>query len=108
MMEVKVGCDIVEVKRFLKMDKKVLNRIFHKSELKKPKPETLAGIFAVKESCKKVFNELQWKDIEIKKKRNGKPILVLDKKMDVMSYDLSISHDGEYAMAVAVFLLKKF
>ena len=104
----KVGCDIVQVKRFFKIDKKVLSRIFHKSELKKPKPETLAGIFAVKESCKKVFNELQWKDIEIKKKRNGKPILVLDKKMDVMSYDLSISHDGEYAMAVAVFLLKKF
>ena len=32
-MKVKVGCDIVEIKRFNKLDNKVLNKIFHRNEL---------------------------------------------------------------------------
>ena len=113
-MRVKVGCDIVKIKRFSKLDKKVLDKIFHKTEIKNQKPETLAGIFAAKESCKKVFNNLSWLDIEIKKKRNGKPILILNeskiavnKGEEVASYDLSISHDGDSAIAVTVFLIKR-
>lgn len=113
-MEIKVGCDIVKIKRFSKLDKKTLNRIFHASEQKNQKPETLAGIFAAKESCKKVFNSLSWLDIEIKKKRSGKPILILNeskitvnKGEEVTSYDLSISHDGDSAIAVTVFLIKR-
>jgi phosphopantetheine--protein transferase-like protein len=107
MMKVKVGCDIVEIKRFNKLDSKTLNKIFHKNELKNLKSESLAGLFAAKESCKKVFDDLDWHDIEIKKKRNSKPFLILKKDRDVLNYDLSISYDGEYAIATVVFLTKK-
>jgi phosphopantetheine--protein transferase-like protein len=105
-MKVKVGCDIVEIKRFNKLDNKTLNKIFHKNELENLKAESLAGLFAAKESCKKVFNDLNWHDIEVKKKRNGRPLLMLKKDKGVLNYDLSISHDGSYAIATVVFLIK--
>ena len=105
MIRVKVGCDIVEIKRFSKLDSKTLDKIFHQTELQNMKAETLAGIFAAKESCKKVFNELNWHDIEVIKKRNGKPELVLNNDK-VASYDVSISHDGDYAMAAVIFMIK--
>ena len=106
-MEVKVGCDIVEIERFNKLDEKTINKIFHKTELRNPGPEKLAGLFAAKESCKKVFNNLSWLDIEIKKKKDGKPALIFntqDMNKEIMSYDLSISHDKDYAIATVVFL----
>lgn len=109
MMQVKIGCDIAEIKRFSNMDKKLLGKLFHKDELKNLKPQTLAGIFAAKESCKKVFNELDWSDIKIKKGKNGKPTLILNDKNimenKIASFDISISHDGEYAIAAVVFLI---
>jgi len=105
-MKIKTGCDIVEIKRFSKLNKNVLNRIFHTNEMKNLKPESLAGIFAAKESVKKVFNDLKWHDMEIKKVKSGKPELVIHKNKNIESYDISISHDGEYAFATAVFLVK--
>ncbi|MBS3145569.1 holo-ACP synthase [Candidatus Woesearchaeota archaeon] len=108
-MKIRIGCDIVKISRFDNIKKKTLERIFHKNEIKKSKmnPETLAGIFAAKESCKKVFNDINWHDIEIKKKRNGKPLLILGKDKGVASSDLSISHDGDYAIASVVFLIRE-
>jgi len=108
-MKIKTGCDIVKISRFNNIDKKTLEKIFHKSEIKKSKmnQETIAGIFAAKESCKKVFNDLHWQDIEIRKKRNGKPLLVLGKNKNIINYDLSISHDGDYAIANVVFLVEE-
>ncbi|MCH8945982.1 MAG: holo-ACP synthase [Nanoarchaeota archaeon] len=105
-MKIRVGCDIVEIKRFKDINKKSLEKIFHKSELKTLKPETLAGIFAAKESCKKIFNDLTWHDIEILKNKNGEPKLLLNIKKKISSNDLSISHNGSYAIAVVVFLLE--
>lgn len=104
-MGIKVGCDIVEIGRFSKLDRKVLNKIFHKSELKNLKAESLAGIFAAKESCRKVFNELGWHDIEIKKQKNGKPLALLNVDKNIESCDASISHDGKYAIAVVAFVV---
>lgn len=104
-MNVKIGCDIIEIKRIERLDKSTLQKIFHPTELKN-KPESLAGIFAAKEACKKVFNDLKWHDIEIKKTKEGKPFAVLIDDEKIVSKDLSISHDGKYAMATAVFLIK--
>jgi len=105
-IEIKTGCDIVKIDRFRNIKPEMAKKIFHKSELKNQKPGTLAGIFAAKESCKKVFNDLNWLDIEIRKKRNGKPILIINKE-NIKSCDISISHDGNYAVANTVFLLEK-
>tara|TARA_Y100000310_G_C20256533_1_gene611591 strand:- start:84 stop:410 length:327 start_codon:yes stop_codon:yes gene_type:complete len=105
-MDIKIGCDIVEIKRFNDIDNGALRKIFHEKEIKNNKPETLAGMFAAKESCKKVFNELGWHDMEISKEKNGKPKVMLNVERSILSQDVSISHDGGYAIAYAVFLLE--
>ena len=52
-----------------------------------------------------MFNDLSWHDIEIKKEITGRPVLTLkDKKF--ISSDLSISHDGGYAIATVAFVLE--
>ncbi|MCH6546056.1 MAG: hypothetical protein IH796_08675 [Deltaproteobacteria bacterium] len=61
----------------------------------------LRGEFAVKESCKKIFNDLSWLDIEVVKDPSGKPRVLLVGK-EFLSGDVSISHDGEYAIAVVI------
>ncbi len=111
-MKIRVGCDLVQVSRFKNMNINTLNKLFHPREWKNKKPESLAGIFAVKESCKKVFQNLKWHDIEVRKKRNGKPHVVVNATAikttpEIIDADVSISHDGDYALAVAVFLLKE-
>ncbi len=103
-MKIKIGNDIVQIERIANLDEPTKKKIFHKTELNKSKPETLAGIFAAKEACKKVFNDLDWLDIEIKKKKNGKPVLILnDELIEFTNSDLSISHDGDYATAIVIF-----
>jgi len=106
-MNVRIGCDIVHLKRFEKISKETRERVFHPSELKNANSETLAGIFAAKESCKKVFNDLDWHDIEVKRKKNGRPELIISTKKPIVSHDLSIAHDGEYVMATAIFLMSE-
>lgn len=110
-MNIKIGCDIVEINRFRKIDKSSLLKIFYESEIRNSKLETLAGMFAAKESCIKAFNSLRWHDIIINKEKSGKPLLSINKKQlgknVVLSSDLSISHDGGYAIAIAVFAVKK-
>lgn len=105
-MKVRVGCDIVDINRIRKLDTKTLQKIFHPAELKNKKPESLAGIFAAKESCKKVFYELDWLDITITTEKSGKPIIRLNTYKTIESHDVSISHDGKYAFATVVFLIK--
>lgn len=112
-MAVKIGCDLVDIKKFKKSVKnggtRFLNKIFSRHELSQnSSTQSLAGIFAAKEAVKKAL-ELKagnWKKIEIVKKQNGRPeinLSGLNKK--IISQDMSISHDGEYAMATAIFLI---
>jgi len=96
----KIGCDIIKIKRISSLSPESLKKIFHPSELKNKDPLHLAGIFAVKESCKKIFQKKNWLDFEIKKQRNGKPILKI-RDLEFKG-DISISHDGEYAIAVVI------
>ena len=95
----KIGTDIVRISRFKNIDESALKKIFHPSEIANKSPEHLAGLFAVKESCKKIFPKSNWLDFEIKKGRDGKPQLYSRRKFDG---DISISHDGEYAIAVVI------
>ncbi|MEK6984656.1 MAG: hypothetical protein AABX33_08840 [Nanoarchaeota archaeon] len=107
---IKIGCDIVEIRRFRNAKKDYLGKIFYDKEIRSAKPETLAGLFGAKECCRKVFNGLKWHDIIINRQKYGKPVLSISKnklkKINILSSDLSISHDGEYAIATAVFMIK--
>lgn len=113
-MNIKIGCDLVNTEKFQKSAERggsaFLNKIFSAHELSgNPTPQTLAGLFAVKEAVKKALDleADDWKKIEIIKNKNGRPNVKLTNiKESIASNDISISHDGDYAMAVATFLLK--
>ena len=95
----KVGTDIVNVDRMENLDEFALKKIFHPSELSNKDKLHLAGLFAAKECCKKIFPNSDWLDFEIKKRSDGKPYV--NSKQNFKG-DLSISHDGEYAIAVVI------
>lgn len=82
----------------------VSERIFTPDELRDKTVEQLAGMFAAKEAVLKAMG-LQagaWHDIKIAKKPSGKPFARVAKK----EIGLSISHDGDYAIAIALCLVE--
>ncbi|MBI2545432.1 MAG: 4'-phosphopantetheinyl transferase superfamily protein [Candidatus Aenigmarchaeota archaeon] len=103
-MKVRIGNDIVDVKRFGKSIKspKFVEHVFLKSELNNMDVDHLAGIFAAKEAVMKALDMKpgSWLNIEITKEKSGRPKA---KFVDVVvDSDLSITHDGRYAMATFV------
>lgn len=99
-----IGIDIVDIEKF--ESKKKIYAIFTERELTyaKHRPNsnnTLAGIFAAKEAVIKAYGlKLSYilrKKIEIILCDSIPMVLINSKKMDA---DISISHDGKYAMAV--------
>ena len=111
------GVDITEIKRFSKLiqNKDFLNKYFTQKELsyingKTNKLETIAGIFASKEaflkSINKGINEYDLKSIEILHNELGAPYLNIHKDIkkdiDLRDTSLSISHDGNYAIAFVI------
>jgi len=100
-MSAKIGCDIVDISRFRKViahgGEALSEVLFHQNERKNTTIKGLAGIFAAKEAVIKTCNlpPLSWLNIEITHDENGRP------KCRQVS-DLSISHDGNIAMAVAL------
>jgi len=108
-MIIKTGCDIVEIARFEKSMKGRLDTVFSTHELAgAPTMETLAGMFAAKEAIIKALEMKagDWQEIEIVKNKSGRPeAKLLEVHSKILSHDISISHDGGYAMAVAIFLI---
>ena len=110
-MQVRTGIDLVFVPRmkgFLE-NPAAVKKTFHSTELVPNTPEHCAGIFAAKEAFFKAIQLApRWLDVEIKKQKDGRPQLVLSELLaqKLQSYDVSITHDGEYAAASVVLLLK--
>lgn len=117
-----IGIDITELKRFEKHldDDSFINRILTALEIKnfnslsstRGRLEFLAGSFAAKEATAKALAKgigpVSFKDMEISKDANGAPIMNLSKQAAQFLEDpvndkieISISHDGGYAMAIA-------
>lgn len=104
-MTQRIGCDIVSVQRiiYLMENKEALKRMLHPSELRIMKGDHLAGIIAAKEAFFKALGESppRWLDVEVKQERNSRPCFIFDSdlKQKIHQCDLSISHDGDYAVA---------
>ena len=110
------GIDLVYIKRFEKCidDNTFLNSIFNEQEIeyiKKHKTlDTIAGLFAAKEAMlkalKKGINNYSLKDIEISHDSNNAPYIILhgniEKDYHINNISLSISHDGDYAVAIVL------
>lgn len=113
-----IGIDIVSIKRISKIYKKYgntfLEKILNKNEISLvSKDETLAGLYASKEAISKALkvgigSELGFLDIIISKNHKGAPSFELSSRVKnnflFSSSSLSISHDGGFAIAVAVCL----
>lgn len=99
-----LGVDIVKISRIKNVDslkRFILSineiRLFNKASNKK---EFLAGRFAAKEAFLKAnhkgLNKIPMKVIEVLYRKDNSPYIKYKNK----KYDLSISHDGDYAIAV--------
>ena len=115
-----LGCDLCAVSRMEKImeDGRFLRRYFTENEQKYISgrvhaAQTAAGIFAAKEAFLKAIGTglggVALSDIEITHTALGAPEYVLNdsicaalQKMHAQRAFLSISHDGDYAMATAV------
>ncbi len=98
-----IGTDIVKISRIEKSVKSdhFLKRVFTQKEREyAKKAESLAGIFACKEAYLKALGtgiDRPLNEIEILHTEKGKPYV-----NGVDNCDVSISHDGEYAIAAAI------
>lgn len=107
-----VGTDIVRIERIKSfIEKGGMDRIFTTPEKEHCEKsanlyETAAGIFAAKEAFSKAvgtgISSILLKDVELNYD-NGRPFFnVRNEKWKELSFNVSISHDGEYAVAFVV------
>lgn len=119
-MKIKIqsGIDIVKISRIhsiLNSEKRnrFIKKIFTENEVLQSKEKSdevlyFSGRFAAKEALKKAlsntFYPSHFKSFEILADKNGKPNVFFEKKI-IENTSLSISHDGNYAVAQCVSIL---
>ena len=116
------GIDIIKIKRFdkLKNNNTFLKSIFNNNEIKYIKQSnnnssTIAGLYAAKEaflkSLKMGINNYSMLDIKLIHDNNRAPYIKLHGQLkktysNIENMSLSISHDGDYAIAMVTILIK--
>ncbi len=112
-MSISVGTDIVSINRIKKaiekFGDKFLDRFMSKDEKDRAKSiESIAGIWAAKEAISKALGcgigkELSFLDIEIVKDSKNRPYLKLNNSnFKILDSSISISHEKDFAIAVAI------
>ncbi len=102
-IDMKIGIDIVQISRIEKSIKSghFLEGVFTPDEREYCKnAENYAGLFAAKEAYLKALGcgiDRRLNEIEILHTDKGKPYI-----KNVENSDLSISHDGDYAIAAVI------
>ena len=109
-----IGIDLIKTSRMEhlmeRFGEKALERFLSKDEIKLVKNHTTAaGFWAAKEAFSKALgtgigSECSFHDIKIYKDAKGAPKIALSRriiqKFNILNSALSITHDGEYAIAV--------
>ena len=109
-----IGIDLIKTSRMERLMKrfgdKALQKFLSKNEIALVKNyKTASGFWAVKEAVSKALgvgigSECSFKDITIYKTDRGAPKLSLSphlvEKFNITDSSVSITHDGEYAIAV--------
>lgn len=105
-----IGVDLVNIPEFQKRLEQSggVEKVFIGSELaENPKLENLAGVFAAKEAfMKAIGKKIDWHDVWIEKGPAGRPFVRSFACSVENEAEISISHAGEYAMAVVVIMKK--
>jgi holo-[acyl-carrier protein] synthase len=118
-----IGVDVVETRRIAesieRLGQRFLERVYQPGEIeycqsmRAPAPH-FAARFAAKEAVSKAFgtgfsHQVNWRDIEIRRKATGEPFVVLHsgaaelaKRLGIRTIFVSLSHSDEYAVANAV------
>jgi len=107
-----LGIDIIKISKFKKITQKdysFWSKFFTKEEwdysFSRPGPaQSLAGIFAAKEAVFKAIGSEDKKDftkIGISHAKSGQPIASI-KNIEKTRVNVSISHEKDYAVAVAI------
>lgn len=116
----KLGTDIIQIDRIDKLVKKYgikfKQRFLSKKEIAaSTRIESIAGLWAVKEAISKALgcgigSQLSFHDIIVAKDHRGAPFFVLSKEAQkvhaIKESSISISHDGGFAIAVAIISLQ--
>jgi len=109
-----IGVDLIKTSRMNRLmerfGEKALLRFLSSDEIKLVKNyKTASGFWAAKEACSKALGvgigaECNFHDITIYKTEKGAPVLKLSSKLlnnfNITDTSLSITHDGDYAIAV--------
>ncbi len=109
-----IGIDLIKTSRMERLierfKEKALQKFLSQDEILLVKNyKTAAGFWAVKEACSKALgvgigSECSFYDIKISKTPRGAPIVTLShnivEKFNIVSTSVSITHDGDYAIAV--------
>lgn len=106
-MQLRTGVDFIKISRFGQsaQDPAFMARTFSIGELTNQRPEHLAGFFAAKEAVVKALSIPvgSWLSIRLFNYPDGRPgVEFLPPLTAPESFDLSIAHDGEYAVAFFV------
>lgn len=122
----RVGMDVVDIRRISesidRFGARFVQRLFSESEISYAQgadghvAQRLAARFAAKEAAIKAFDlgeaGVNWRDIEVQKMPNGACRLALHgraaseaERLGVGEIALSLSHDGDYAVAVVTALV---
>lgn len=104
-MSQRIGIDLVHIPKFSEKikDSALLNRLFTDQELGQAagSVEILAGMFAAKEAYFKAVRRVpEWHAVEVIHAQGGAPQLRGEGVEGSVS--VSISHDGEYVIAVVI------
>jgi len=111
-----IGIDLIKTSRMEKMlqkfGEKALQKFLCESEIELVKNyKTASGFWAVKEATSKALgvgigSQCSFKDMVITKTNKGAPVLNLSAKItknfNIKDSSVSITHDGDYAIAVVV------
>lgn len=108
-MPLHIGIDLVHVPRVLQLleSPTAAGRVFLPQELVNGDPLHMAGVLAAKEAVFKALNLApRWHEVVISSSPSGKPRAELSPSISDASIatviDVSISHEGDYAVAVAL------
>jgi phosphopantetheine--protein transferase-like protein len=115
-MNIAIGNDLVHIPGFKKsLTLPFKKRVFTEKEIEqieeyKADPAVrYATTWAAKEAVFKVLRQLQkgppglsWKDIEIIRDHKIPSVKIAKTKFKHLSFSLTLSHDGDYAFAVAI------
>lgn len=116
-----IGIDLIKISRMNRLierfGEKALQKFLSTQEIELVKNhKTAAGFWAVKEATSKAIGvgigkECSFNDILISKTKKGAPKIELSNKIlknhNIIDTSVSITHDGEYAIAVVAIEVKK-